>query len=248
MATLSADFVERAVRDFISADEIGLGIEVSSLVAYPGGDLVNVIVEPVRSEMIVHDSGSAAMRLSEQGISISKHVSARLIEYAARFNCKFEGNRVALNCDLDSVGYAVAMVANASRSVADYALEIRRHAEFDFRHMVSDALRELIGTRLRENEDYLGKSGRKYRVAATILDQSESRPIRLVSPVANRSAVDHSFAMLSDIRLKYPALANECVYDETSDVRDEDAAFLSSVCEVYTFMEARLRFRQLLGA
>jgi hypothetical protein len=245
---LSADFVEKAVRDFISAEEIGLGIEVSSLVAYPGGDLVNVIVERVRSELVVHDSGSAAMRLSEQGISISKHVSARLVDYAGRFNCRFEGNRVALNCNIDSVGYAVAMVANASRSVADYALEIRRHAESDFRHMVADVLRELIGARLRENEDYEGKSGRKYRVAATILDASESRPIRLISPIASRAVVDHSFAMLSDIKLKYPTLANECVYDETGDVRDEDREFLSSVCEVYAFMEARRHFRELLGA
>jgi hypothetical protein len=240
--------VEKAVRDFVSAEETGLGIEVSSLVAYPGGDIVNVIVECVDGALEVHDSGAAAMRLSQHGVSIGRHVSARLSSYAARFNCAFRGNRVTLKADIDSIPYAVAMVANASRSVADYALEIRRHAESDFREMVASALRELVGSRLRENEDYQGKSGRKYRVAATILDSREALPIRLVSLVANRAAVDHSYAMTSDLNLALPKLTNECVYDETSDVRDEDTKFLSSVCEVYPFMDTRRRFRNLIGA
>ena len=245
---LSASQIEGAIRDLIVAEASNLGIEVSIPVAYPGGDLVSVVIEQKRDGILVHDAGFAAMRLSQAGIQISKSVNVRLVEYAARFNCAYSLGRVSARCDASSVGVTAALVANAARSVADYTLEIKRHAEADFRQILSDVLREIVGQRLRENEEIKGKSGRKYRISAVLLDHSEKTPLNFVSAVANRQGVPFSFATLYDLHGLYEGVENDSVYDDSSDVREEDIALLSSVGSVYGFMEAKYRFRALMGA
>lgn len=247
MAGFSPQEIEAAVRSLVSAERINLGIEVSTPVAYPGGDLVNVLVEDINGEIVVHDSGLAAMRLAEVGVTINRHTAARLAEYANRFNCEFHGSRVVAKSGAPSIEYAVAMVANASRSVADYALEIRRHAETDFRAVVADALREIVGKRLRENEEFRGKSGRHYRVSAVIMDEFVDGPACFIAPIANRAAVSHGFAMLYDLKQQYSETANDAVYDETGDLRDEDRLLLKSVGDVLTLEEAQNHYRNLMG-
>jgi hypothetical protein len=247
-AALSVSQIEDAIRDLIVAEASNLGIEVSVPVAYPGGDLVSVVIEQTKEGILIHDAGFAAMRLSQSGIQISKAVGVRLTEYAARFNCIYSLGRVSVRCDSDSVGVTAALVANAARSVADYALEIKRHAEADFRHILSDVLREIVGPRLRENEEIKGKSGRKYRISAVLLDAAEANPLNFVSAVANRQAVPLGFAMLYDLRGSFVGVENDSVYDDASDIREEDRALLSSVGSVFGFMEAKHRFRALLGS
>jgi hypothetical protein len=245
---LSISQIEEAIRNLIVAETSNLGIEVSVPVAYPGGDLVSVVIEQTADGVLIHDAGFAAMRLSQAGIQIGKAVGARLTEYAARFDCTYSRGRVSARCDAGSIGVTAALVANAARSVADYALEIRRHAEVDFRQLLSDLLREIVGPRLRENEEFKGKSGRKYRVSAVLLDPAQTSPINFVSAVANRHAVPISFATLFDLRESFVGVETDSVYDDASDVREEDRILLSSVSSVFGFMEAKHRFRALLGS
>ena len=62
METLTPERIERAVRSLITAERTNVGIEVSTPVAYPGGDLVNVIVEERPEEILVHNV-PASLRL-----------------------------------------------------------------------------------------------------------------------------------------------------------------------------------------
>ncbi|MDB5543899.1 MAG: hypothetical protein JWO64_1048 [Hyphomicrobiales bacterium] len=247
METLTPESIQRAVRSLIAAERTSLGIEVSTPVAYPGGDLVNVVVESRANQLIVHDSSFAAARLTLAGVNMSRHVQSRLSEYAARFNCRFENQRVLADGDLRSIEIAIAMVANASRSVADYALELRRHVEIDFRNVVADCLREIVGKRLRENEEFAGRSGRKYRVSAIVLDEAERAPELFVAPISSRAAVPQVFAMLYDLKESYASVERESVYDGDSDVKSEDRALLKLAGDVLTLSEARHKFRMIMG-
>lgn len=250
METLTPEGIERALRSLIMAERTNIGVEVSTPVAYPGGDLVNVIIEQSPAGFLVHDASFASARLSLAGVTMSRHVVDRLAEYAGRFNCGFENGRVTAKSGEGSIELLIAMVANASRSVADYALELQKHAETDFRKAVAHALRDIIGKRLRENEECVGKSGRKYRVSAMVLDKREASPILFIAPIPNRAAVPHGFAMLYDLKEEetYRNTAREAIYDEASDVRSEDRALLQSACEVITLMQARRRFQKIIGA
>jgi hypothetical protein len=247
MVGVNADKVQMAVRSLIVAERLNVGLEVSTLVAYPGGDLINVIVDDTGGEVVVHDGGLAAMRLNQQGVVIGRHVAARLADYAKRFNCTFEGSRVSARADSEGIEYAIAMVANASRAVADYAMEIRKHVEADFRSLVADALREIVGKRLRENEEFTGKSGRKYRVSVVILDE-DGKIHRFVAPIASRNSVPNGFAMLFDLHGKHESVVNSSVYDEAGDLRSEDKSLLESVGGVYGLLEAQSRFRETIGS
>lgn len=245
MERVTAEFVEAAVRSLIAAKDVGFGIEVSTPVAYPSGDLVNVIVESRPEGLLVHDAGFAAERLALSGIAISRHLLSRLGEYAHRFNCVFENRRITAKATAGSIELAVAMVANASRSVADYSLELRRHAEADFRIVVTEALREIVGARVRENEEFQGKSGRKYRISATVLNESETAPAMFIAPIASHAVVPHGFSMLYDLQQGYADVLREAIYDETSDLRPEDRALLRSAAEVHSFSEARVAFQRI---
>ena len=113
--------IEGAIRALVAAEKTNLGIEVSVPVAYGDGEIASVIVETVANGYMVHDASSGAMRLSVAGIQLSSHVTRRLREFAHRYRCCFEDGRVQAAADIGSLPQAVCLVANASRSVADYA-------------------------------------------------------------------------------------------------------------------------------
>jgi hypothetical protein len=138
------------------------------------------------------------------------------------------------------------LVANAARAVADYRYEIRHQSETDFRTIVFDKLREIVGKRAHEADEFRGKSGRLYRIPF-VMNESLSRPQNFVSTVANRAAVPLSYATLSDLKGTYPEVERDAVYDDEAGLRDEDRAFLRSAdAEVFGWMEADLRFRKLV--
>ncbi len=242
-----ADF-EVATRQLISARALPIGIEVTVPVAYAGGDIVSVVVEQAGDLLAVHDAGIAAMRLSSAGITLSKALSSRLAELAARFNCDFKAGRVSTSAHVsDDVAVAICLVANASRSVADYELEVRRLIETDFRFVVNETLRKVVGDRLRENQEFKGKSGRRYRVPGMLLNSSGSAPAHFIAALAHRQSVDRSFTMLHDLHLAYPDVENEAVYDDAGDFRHEDRELLNEVSTAMTLLEVPMRFRTIVG-
>ena len=137
------------------------------------------------------------------------------------------------------------MVANAARAVADYVFEIRRFAEQDFRMIVFDKLREIVGKRAHEPDEFRGNSGRVYRVAF-VLKPDLTGPQNFVSTIANRPAVPLSYAALSDLRGAYPQVERDAVYDDEAGLRDEDRTFLRSAdAEVFGWLDAENRFKAL---
>jgi hypothetical protein len=245
MATkeVSAADVEKAIRNLTVAEKTNLGIEVTVPVAYGDGELVSVVVEQSRSGLLVHDAGFSAMRLTSTGVSLTTTIVRRLAEVARRYRCGFTEGRVFAHAGTDDIAQAVCLVANAARSVADYVYEIRRQAETDFRLLVVEKLREIVGERAHEADEFRGKSGRLYRIPF-VLNANMTGPQNFVSTVANRNAVPLSFATLSDLRGAYPMVERDAVYDDEAGLRDEDRTFLRSAdAEVFGWMEAELRFR-----
>jgi hypothetical protein len=245
--SLKAKNVERAIRSLISAQRTNLGVEVTIPVAYGDGELTSVVVEVVGNGYLVHDAGFSAMRLTTAGISLTRNVVDRLNEFCRRYRCAFVDGRVTASSDVEGVAQVACLVANASRSVADYIYEIRRQAEYDFRRTVFDKLREIVGTRVRETEEFKGKSGRRYRLPI-LLDAAEKKTQNFLATLAHRHAVPQSFAMFYDLRGAFPAIEQDAVYDESADIREEDRALITSGgAQMFTLMEAPVRFRAIVG-
>lgn len=237
--------VEKAIRALTIAEQTNLGIEVTLPVAFGDGELIGVVIEGAAEGYLIHDAGLSSMRLTSAGISLTKHVAFRLNEFSRRYQCKFSEGRVSINASPDDVALKACLVANAARAVSDYAYEIRRQAEYDFRVVVFDKLREIVGARARETEEIKGESGTRYRIPI-ILDPRQSRPQNFVSPVANHSIVARSVAMFFDLQSLYPGVERDAVYDNEADIRKEDRSLLTSVgTKVFAISEARLHFTRM---
>lgn len=237
--------VEKAIQALTVAEKTNLGIEVTLPVAFGDGDLVSVVIESTNDGYVIHDAGLSAMRLTSAGVSLTKHVVFRLNEFSRRYKCKFVDGRVSASAAPNDVAFVACLVANAARAVSDYVYELRRQAEYDFRLVLYDRLREIVGPRIRETEEIRGESGIRYRIPI-ILDPQQSHPQNFVSAVANRSIVPRSVAMFFDLKPLYPNVERDAIYDDEADIRKEDRILLKSVgTEVFAITEAPRRFAQL---
>ena len=165
----------------------------------------------------------------------------RLNEFNRLYQCRFVDGRVTASSGLDDIAQVAS--DDAARAVADYAYEIRQQAEYDFRVVLIDRLKEIAGSRVRDTEGIKGTSGTRYRVPI-ILDPSQSRAQNFVSAIANRSIVPRSVAMFFDVGPVYPEVERDAVYDHEADIRKEDKALLKSVStKDFPFTAAAVRFR-----
>ena len=246
---LTAREIEAAVRALIEARPSTLGMHVTTPVIYPNGDFVEVITAPEAKGFVVHDAGVGGMLLAAEGFRISREIALRIKSAAERYDCVVSGGRIGRACERQDVGLSIALVANASRAVADFASEGRRQNESQFRYLVTEKIREIVGGRLRENENFKGKSGRGYRVQNVILDTQLSRPLAFAVPLASRSSVPNQFRELFDLKAAFPAIFNESIYNDAGDFRpDEDGWILEQVGGVIPLSELSSRLPALLDA
>jgi Domain of unknown function DUF1828. len=241
---LTVSEIETAVRGLSVARATSLGIEITLPVLFPGGDLVTVTVNrDGESEFIVHDSSAAMMFLASVGITLSSDTKKRLRHVVAKYGCEMAGDRVMRRCTRDQIGVAATIVANASRAIGDHALELRRRVEHEFRELVTDRVRAVVGNRIRLNEQVIGASGRSYRVSNVILAAKEETAIAYIEPIATRSAVANHFAEFADLD-ENQKVEKISVFDENSDIRPEDVKLLSKVGNVVPLMESEKHLRR----
>lgn len=243
---LSADDIERGIRALITAEQTNLGIEVAVPVVYGDGELVTVVVDQSGPQLLVHDASFSAMRLAKHGVDLTPLVRHRLAEFAQRYQCAFSDGRVFAPATPENVANVVSLVANAARSVGDYVYELRQHIDRDFRLIVFDKLREIVGERAHEPDEFRGKSGRRYRLPF-VLNENKTKPQNFISTVASRSTITLSFGALYDLGLAFPETERDAIYDDEAGLKDEDRTFLRSAkAEVFGWTEAERRFRDFV--
>lgn len=243
MCNVTPSQIEREVRSLIVAQSTNLGIEVELPLVYPNGDGVRVVISREGDACVVHDAGFGAMTLSSYGGKLSKSMIEKLVGLAAKYGCEFKNDRVSRKCTRDQLPVACVVVANVSRTIGDQILEIRRHTENEFREVIADLLKQAVGKRLRSHEQVFGASGRSYRVPHLVLDKDEKEPVAYVVPVVNRNAILPSFGELFDIKKGSPRVSNDVIYNDQSDIRDEDRRLLEEASDtVIPFVAASRHF------
>ena len=247
--SLTKEEIEQAVREVVEAQPMMLGFEVTTPVLYSNGDYVIVIVAQEADGYIVHDASLGSMRVAAEVPRTGREASARLRAIAERYGCSVDGSRITRFCKADNVGPSVALVANASRTVGDLAVEMRRQNESQFRYVVTESLREIVGKRLREDESYKGASGITYRVPNVILNPTLQCPFAFAVPLASRTAVPSQFRELFDLKAAFPHVYNESIYNDAGDFRPrEDGWILEQVGAVVAISALRERLSKVLEA
>lgn len=239
--------IEQALRSLVEARATAIGIEVTTPVLYANGDFVDVVVVPGHEVYEVHDAGIGSMRLSAEGMRLGQDAVSRMRLAAERYDCAVEGGRIVRRCERSEITVTISLVANASRTVGDFAAEVRRQNESQFRFVLTESIRDIAGARLKENETFKGRSGRVYRVSNVILDRELSTPMAFAVPLASRSSVPAQFRELFDLKAAFPQIRNESVYNDAGDFRpDEDGWILSQVGEVFPISDLQRKMSILL--
>lgn len=121
---VTARDLEAACRALVRVQSSNLGLEVQLPVIYPNGDFVTVVVVPSAEQFVVHDAGFAAMTLANHGVRLTAKMKARIANLSQHYGCEFANERMSRVVPYDQLAFAVAVVANASRTIADQILQI----------------------------------------------------------------------------------------------------------------------------
>jgi hypothetical protein len=251
MTTLKLNTVESleaACRELVRVERSSLGLEVQLPVIYPNGDLVTVVVAEENGQTIVHDGGFAAMTLATAGVTVTRKMRARIIALSKHYGCEFLNDRMVKVAVEDQLPLAVAVVANASRTIADQLLQTHAQPLFSFRQEVIDRVKEYVGAaRVRENEPVTGKSGTQYQIGAVVLDKALRTPVAYVEAIKDLEGVNKRFREFYDISqlLFSPEPDRIIMYDDKASLRQGDLIILQDVSNVVRFSDAASRFRPL---
>jgi hypothetical protein len=242
---LTAQELEAACRALVRVDTSSLGLEVQLPVLYPSGDCATVVVAPLENRFIVHDAGFATMALANYGVRLTSKMKARIADLSRHYGCEFSDDRMTRVVPADQLAIAVAVVANASRTIADQLLHVPTQPIVSFKQTVIERVRAYVGTaRVRENEPVIGKSGTEYFVGAAVLDNELARPVAYVEAVRDMDGVNKRFREFYDISL-VPDLRDMTrivLYDDAANLRHGDLLVLQEVSNVVRFSDAEARF------
>lgn len=151
-------------------------------------------------------------------------------------------------CSVEQIALAIAIVANASRTVGDQSLETRHGVERDFREEVSQRLREIVGSRIRAQQEVKGASGRLYRVGNVVLNVAQTTPVAFVESFANRAGVANHFMEFFDLRPAYPEVGRYSVYDQNEPFTKPELNLLREVSQVVSYGQSRQALAVLRSA
>lgn len=245
---INAKDVEAACQALVRVETSNLGLEVQLPVIYPNGDLVTVVVSEENGQIFVHDAGFAAMALATAGVAVTSKMKVRIVSLSKHYGCEFLNDRMVKTSPLNELPLAIAVVANASRTIADQLLQTHSQPMFSFRQEVIDRVKEVMGAeRVRENEPILGKSGTQYNIGAVVLDKKLTAPVAFVEAVKDLEGVNKRFREFYDISLL--PMTNDpdriVLYDDRAPLRQVDLIILQDVSNVVRFSDAETRFREL---
>lgn len=240
--------IELAARALVSARHTNLGVEVQMPVFYPSGRAVVVIVDKSPNGIVVHDAGFSYMQATEMGIAINKKVQQRLNEIVRLYGCHIVSGRVFRESSPEQMGAVIALVANASKAIADHAHSTRRQNLLDFKKEVYAVARDILGSdRLTTDVDAVGESGTPYKVNIAILDKSRQRALAFIETVPDQKSVTSRFRAFYDLgkNAGYNNVERVSIFDDRHHWRAGDLNLLQDVSNLVPFSGAKLRIDRL---
>lgn len=235
--------IEQVARSLIQAQQTSLGTEVTTHVVYPNGEQVRAIVSCEGNGFEISDGSFASIYLANEGFKLSSAQYDRAKSAVEHYGCVYKRGVVSLRCGLDSLADSIALVANASRALADFGLDARRATDGDFRLSVIDRLTKSVGEkRLRPREPVAGISGRSYRVGSVVLDRAAVRAVAFVEAFASRATVGDRFAEFYDLHRAHEDVLLLSVYDDALKWPEADLRLLAQVSSVIAYSASADRF------
>ena len=229
----------------VMAGSTGDGARVSTHVLYPSNGAVSVVVRGRETSFIVSDEGGGIAELGSAGLSVI--VSDRMIGAQLRMSGMRVRNGVIMSptIPMDAVPAAIMLVANASRTVADWGishLPFRQHRSF--REDLAKLLGKYFHDNMKSNESVVGKSNKPHKFGHVVHLFGERR--LLIDPVVNdSSSINARLVSNLDVKMTDNSLIEQIiVFDDKLKWKASDLSILEMGAPTVAFSMAEREIRR----
>lgn len=214
---------------------------------YPGNSFVNVIVRGGVDTFFVSDDGNAFRELAAAGVEVQKpDILVRHLVRESGLSIR-GGIIVSPQVSSDSLGVAIALVANASRDVAKWLFaHAKIKKERDFKAVVQQFLRTKFDDHVR-HDSVVGASNKVHKFDNLIVLPGGKRVI--VDPVVHdANSINARLVANLDVRSAgYPDLEQRIIYDDDDEWKPDELNLLQIGATVIPFSKAPQAFARFVG-
>lgn len=229
--------IERELANLFSVTEADGLVRVVTHCLYPSNGLVQVSVRSGADTFVVSDDGGAVQQIRSAGAdlkSFDRIVKSMLTQSGLEI---VDGVIRAPACAASQVGYAIAMVANASKAAADMLftrVKVRPHD--NFKEVVSNFLNVAFAD--VRHEVIVGNSNKPHKFD-NIIHLSSGKRIIVDAVVPDANSINARFAANMDIRSAgLSKLEQRIVYDDNDHWSLADLNLLQAGAPLLKFSKA----------
>lgn len=238
------ELVYESLKNSFPVFEWGEAVRVATHCIYPTNGVVQVVVHGGTDTFVVSDEGNAYRELSASGIEINKPdslVKKLLDERGLSFR---DGVIASPQVNAEALGITIALVANASKEVAEWLFShsrIKREREF------KSVLQQFLKARFNEHVKHdalIGASNKEHKFDNLIVFPNGKRLI--VDPVMHdANSINARLVANLDVRSAgYDNLEQRIVYDDQEDWKPDELNLLQVGATVVPFSRAPQAFER----
>lgn len=239
------DLIQRELANLFSVNAESGFVRVVTQCMYPSNGYVQVAVRAGENTFVVSDEGGAIEEIVSAGATLTnpdRMVAPLLRPMGLRIS---KGVISAPACGPSDIAYSISVVANASRTVADWLFSharIRPHS--NFKEVVSNYLAATFAENVKQ-EVIVGTSNKPHKFDNVIF--LGDRRVIVDAVVHDSSSINAK--VVSNLDVKSAGLANveqKIIYDDTDDWSAQDLSVLAiSGASLVRFSQAPKVFERI---
>lgn len=232
-----ADKVQNSIQASLKMGKTRDGVHVTTQCLYPSNTFVRIFVRGGDETFFVSDEGGAIRDVESAGAWLEK--PDRLIApIVSPFGLKsFNGIVASREISTSDLGIAIAIVANASKNVAEYLFShLKVKPTRNFKEVLSAFLRTSYDDAVRE-ETFVGQSNKAHKFENVIVLHGKKL---VVDPVINdRSSINARLVANMDLKAaKHEGVEQRIIYDDRENWQPEDLNLLQVGARVVPYSKA----------
>ena len=238
--------VQNALTEITAAHVLGDSVLVTTPCMYPSNGFVHVVIHGQGNTFSVTDNGGAVREIEATGIADIKPDKTLANLVRAQGLAVHDGKIVAPLVPLAALPIAIALVANASKEMAEWLFDnskIKRPR--DFKALVKEFLQNTFEKNAFADELIVGVSNKPHKFENLIILPNNRRLI--IDPVmADASSVNARVVANMDVKMAdIPGLEQRIIYDDDEDWKAADLNLLQVGAPVIPFSRSADAIRNL---
>lgn len=239
--------VNRSISNFYGLQSQGDGVLVNTHCLYPSNGVVQVLVRGTDTSCVVSDEWGAIREIRSAGGFVEfpdKLMRAQAKKYGLLVD---SGNLHTTPVSTSELAGAIAVVANASREIAQWLFKRVKPHRAEFKKSLRDYLDDTFTTSVKHEVEIIGHSNKPHWFDNVIRIGNSTI---LIDPVSRDSASINSrlVANLDVKRADKPGIKQRIIYDDADDWRNADISLLTMGAPVIAFSNSRDVIQELVAS